>query len=134
MINAFGVCRSIATKHEEMIGQKMLEMAMAEKPSPALPQRSSKFGNVGTNEAAAEASLQRWFEIAGMIRDFLKDNPGASTVDIREALGINRSTVSSWTTKMRMNQEQFGITARVVRRTKLYAYWRSEDFLKGKTQ
>lgn len=126
IVNAFGACRSAAAKNEAAIARLMHKASKAEglKPTPA---RQSNYGNVGYTQEQADQMHRRWLEIAKMIRAYLKDHKGASTVDIRTALGVNRTTASAWMTKMRMNPEMFGITVKVSKDTKRYAYWRTED-------
>lgn len=130
MINAFGVCRSIATRHEAMIAQRMQAEARQLR-KPDLPARPSKFGNSGTSPERDAQTHMRWLEIADRIRAFLETKPAATTVDVRDHLGVNTSNACAWMTKMRMNQDLFAIKARWNTRTKRWHYWRAEDYTKG---
>ena len=126
IVNAFGCCRALAAKNEAAIAQLMHKTSKVEKLE-SMPARPSRFGDAGYNKNQSDQMHRRWIEIAEMIRAYLKDHKGASTVDIRLALGVNKTTSSAWMTKMRMNQEMFGVTVKVSKETKRYAYWRTED-------
>lgn len=131
MINAFGLCRTIATAHEDLIGAEMLKHERLAN-FPKSRSRNSVINHntqsrIGTSPARKDKIDALWLDRAKKIRKFLEANVGATTTEVVDGIGEDRSTTCAWLMKMRSNPK-YGIRhAKGLRFAKKYTYWRAED-------
>lgn len=133
MINAFGLCRSLATAHEGLIGIEMLKHER--RLGIATTSKKRALGNYKTGSYDGftpdrRARIdQEWLDRAKILREFLENHPGATMVEIIAGIGEDKHTVQSWLLKMRA-KPKYGIKGKKHHKAKSqFIYWRAEDTL-----
>lgn len=127
MINAFGLCRSLATAHEDLIGFEILKhekQANRSQPRNRNVVRNHDTKSCQGTTANRRAAMDRkWLDRAKKLREFLAHHPGASMVEIMDGLGEGKNTTQAWLFKMRANP-QYGIAyLKGIRAINQYSYW-----------
>lgn len=126
MINAFGMARDIATRHEYAIGMAMLRHEM-DRPRVVHAYEERK--------PRKDPHEQTWLERAALVRGVIADNPGCFNLTIRNGLGLKRSVAAAWMTKMRQDGKKHGIRHILDDKTKQYRYWLdSQSFIEKETE
>jgi len=117
MINAFGICRHLATKHEAAISAAMIAANIKVK---------SGFGG-GVTVARKKKLEEMWHHRAETLRGYLAINPGATGRDVKLGLDLSQSMHDAWMQRIRPNAKEYGIGVEKCNKTKKFYYWRLED-------
>ena len=113
MINAFGMDRHIATRHEQAIADVMLHKV----------RDRSLWACDAVHRAASTEYAAIWEERAVLIRDALVGKGYCLNSDIAQTIGLQGQKLASWMETIRKDADAHGIGFMFNETSKKYTYW-----------
>jgi hypothetical protein len=116
MINAFNLCRSLATKHEDAIGAAILLKVRSGRP--AIERREAQ------NCSSKKARYYPVWEARGKkVLAYVKKHPGCDAQKMARDFGMRTKSLSIWLEKMRRDGDVHGFFGVKDPHTRLYYYF-----------